>query len=207
MDGGMSTLKVDRLESNTSGSITFASPINPNGFSSNYRPGEIIETLSALCDGQSYTVSSGTYTTQNVSSSQTYTDSYVDLNGSTLNYTAPTGTAIVIYEFFWLQAHTSANNIAHYRFYIDDVEVTDARLTESGGYEGTQVHFQWTIPIGGVTDAATGRQATWTTAKELRMEYRDYGSSNYGKLHETTWWDGVGGNQFHRPQIKITAIA
>ena len=69
------------------------------------------------------------------------------------------------------------------------------------------MHFQWTIPIGGVTAAATGRQATWTTAKELRMEYRDYGSSNYGKLHETTWWDGVGGNQFHRPQIKITAIA
>ena len=39
----MSTLKVDRLESNTGGSITFGSPINPNGYSSNYRPGEIIQ--------------------------------------------------------------------------------------------------------------------------------------------------------------------
>lgn len=39
----MSTLKVDRLESTTGGSITFGSPINPDGYSSNYRPGEIIQ--------------------------------------------------------------------------------------------------------------------------------------------------------------------
>lgn len=172
-----------------------------------HSPGQIIETLAALCDGQSYTVTSGTYTTANVTAKQSTSTSYVDLNGSILNYTPPTGTASVTYEFFWMQSHVDQHNIIHYRFYIDDVEVTDARVTESGGYEGTQVSFHWTIPIGGAANTATGRQAIWTSAKQLKMKWRDYGTSNEGKLHVTHWWDGVGSEQFHRPQIKITAIA
>ena len=39
-----SILKVDRIESRESGgNVTFGSPINPDGYSSNYRPGEIIQ--------------------------------------------------------------------------------------------------------------------------------------------------------------------
>ena len=173
-----------------------------------HSPGQIIETLSALCDGQSYTVTSGTYTTENVTAKQEdQPSSYAHLNGSRILYTPPAGTTSVIYEFFWMQSHVDQHNIMHYRFYIDDTEVTDARVTESGGYEGTQVSFHWTIPIGGTANAATGRQTIWTSAKELKMEWRDYGASNEGKLHVTHWWDGAGGEQFHRPQIKITAIA
>ena len=39
-----SILKVDRIEAKQSGgNVTFGSPINPDGYSSNYRPGEIIQ--------------------------------------------------------------------------------------------------------------------------------------------------------------------
>ena len=39
-----SILKVDRIESRESGgNVTFGSPIDPDGFSSNYRPGEIVQ--------------------------------------------------------------------------------------------------------------------------------------------------------------------
>ena len=41
-----------------------------------HSPGQIIETLSALCDGQSYTVTSGTYTTENVTVKQSTSTSY-----------------------------------------------------------------------------------------------------------------------------------
>ena len=39
-----SILKVDRIESRESGgNVTFGSPIDPSGYSSNYRPGEVIQ--------------------------------------------------------------------------------------------------------------------------------------------------------------------
>ena len=47
-----STLKVDRLESATGGDITFGSPINPDGYSSNYRPGEVIQVKQTVYKDQ-----------------------------------------------------------------------------------------------------------------------------------------------------------
>ena len=46
----MSTLKVDkikvnRIESNTANEVTFGAPIDPDGYSSNYRPGEVIQKV------------------------------------------------------------------------------------------------------------------------------------------------------------------
>ena len=196
-----SNLTVDTIRNSSGDAVLMEDGVRKHG------PGQIIETLSALCDGQSYTVTSGTYTTENVTAKQSTSTSYVDLNGSTLTYTPPAGTSIVTYEFFWLQSHVDQHGIIHYRFYIDDVEVTDARVSETGGYEGTQVSFHWTIPIGGTANTATGRQAIWTSGKQLKIKWRDYGTGNEGKLHVTHWWDGATSEQFHRPQIKITAYA
>jgi|TARA_R100000353_G_scaffold21286_1_gene19043 hypothetical protein len=168
--------------------------------------GRTLETLAALCDGQSYTVSSGTYTTTNVTAVQNGTTSYVDISGSSIDYTPPTGATCVIYEFSYLVANVDQNGIHHQKFFIDSNEVVDARVTESGGYEGTQVNFKWVIPIGGTADTDTGRQSSWSSAKTLKLQFREYGSSNEMKLHQTIYWDGAASSQFHRPQIKITAL-
>ena len=61
--------------------------------------GSVIEEFMSPCDGSSITVQSGTYTVGNVSGVQNSTSSYVDVTGSSIDYTPPTGTQTVIYTF------------------------------------------------------------------------------------------------------------
>ena len=175
-----------------------------------YRPGEVIERLSGPCDGLTATITSGTYTFPNVTGTQDPANTSVDITGSSMSYTPPVGTTRVVYEFsfsrFW---QTGGHSIMHFRFFVDGSEVTKARFNHSGQYypEGL-IHFMWTIPIGGSADTTTGRQSTWTTAKILKMQARDYLSGQHdGQLHGTNYWDGGGSVQLHVPNLSITAIA
>ena len=59
----------------------------------------IKEKLVMLCDGNNYTVGSGTYTSTNVTAEQTMTTTSTDITGSSIAYTPPSGTTMVIYEF------------------------------------------------------------------------------------------------------------
>ena len=66
-------LKVDRIESRTQGgTVTFGSPIDPDGFSSNYRPGEIIEVVASQCDGSTVVATSGSYTFTDINNTVNY---------------------------------------------------------------------------------------------------------------------------------------
>jgi len=187
----MSTLKVDNLllQDNTKGT------------------GRILEMIGGICDGQSITTLSGTYSLENVTSVQNLTDSYVDQTGSSITYLPPEGTKQVIYEAFFQASHVDTNVLSHHRFYIDDDEVTDARVTYGSQYLSGTYSFKWVIPIGGVADVGTtGRLESWTTAKTLKVQVREYGSDNETMLHNTQSWDGTATNVFHRPQLFITAI-
>ena len=170
--------------------------------------GQVIETISSVCDGSVITVQSGTYTIQNVTTQQGYVGAtYTDINGSVLSYTPPVGTTRVEYEFEFASYWVSAHAINDYIFFIDGVEVVFARHNRSGYYPEFRFPFKWTIAIGGTPNANTGRIASWTTPKIMKMQYRQYGGSNYNNLHGTTYWNGTSGNQFSMPHIKITAIA
>ena len=94
----------------------------------------------------------------------------------------------------------------HFKFFIDSDEVTDARATIGSEYHAGFINFKWAINIGGSAVTATGRQASWSSAKTLKLQAREYGSDNEVKLNETYHWDGGASAQFHRPQIGITAI-
>ncbi len=171
------------------------------------QPGQIIEYLHRVCDGGTMIGASGTYTVQDVTTVQVTTDSYVDITGSSIAYTPPAGTTAVIYSFtFGIYWQATAHSINHFKFFIDANEVTDARHDLSGTYPEMRTTFQWTIPIGGAANNATGRQETWTTAKTLKMQSRRYGASNYSNYHGTTYWDGAGGLQFQVPAICIQAL-
>lgn len=169
--------------------------------------GGVIENVGGQCDGRTITFQQGSSTLENVTTVQNLGTSYVDFTGSVISYTPPPAAKAVIYEFIALQTHVSTNNIHHIKFYIDSDEVTEARTTESGGYEGSQIAWRWEIPIGGTANTATGRLASWTTSKTLKLQIREYGSSNQGKAHQTTWWDGDNGTHFHRPSIYLTALS
>lgn len=206
-----------------SGDIRFTGNVNTNivksntiqGFDgTNYivngyprMPGQIIEYLSGPCDGSSITVGSGTYTFQNVTAQQSDSYAYVDLTGSSLSYTPPTGATRVIYRFSWTSYWGSAHAISHNKFFIDGVEVLYARHSRSGYYHEGKSDFEWTIYIGGSGNTNTGRQASWTTAKTMKIQYRSYGGSDIMYQHGSTYWDGGAGNQFSMPHLTIIAIA
>lgn len=199
----------DNFVSNTYVNDVFVS----NNFfqnSSTYRSGEIIEVLTGPCVGQNITVESGTYTMPNVTATLLGTSSYQDITGSAITYTPPTGTTRVQYQYDFLIG-IAANNerlLNHYKLFIGGTEVTKYRHNESRGQyaaDGLQT-IKWTFEIG-TANADIGSQATWTTGKEIKAQFREFSASYDIKLHETYYWDGTGSNQIHTPTLTITAIA
>ena len=171
------------------------------------RSGSIIEHISSPCDGSTVVGISGSYTFGNVTTYQTDSYSYIDINGSSITYTPPVGTTRVIYQFEWTCYWQSAHAITHNKFYLDGVEVLYARFSRSGYYQENRTSFTWTINIGGTPNTNTGRIATWTTPKIMKMQYRSYGGSDITYLHGTQYWDGNSGNQFSMPHLTIMALA
>jgi len=171
------------------------------------KAGQVLEVLAMNCDGESYVVKSGTYTSTNVTTHQGLTTTYADVNGSSVNYTPPAGTKAVVYEFNFHCRGVDAHGITHMKFYVDGSEVVYARTNISGNsaHSGRH-HFRHVVSIGGTANSNTGRLASWSGAKVLKMTAREYGSSNEMNLHQTTHWDGGGSNQFIQPTLTITAI-
>lgn len=173
-----------------------------------YRPGEIIETIGGPCDGSTVTGVNTTYTLQNVTGQQDPGASYVDINGSAIAYTPPIGTTKVRYEFSFTRYWQYTHEIMHFTFFVGTNEVVYARFNDSTQYYPERIiHFSWTIPIGGASNTNTGRLSSWNSPLILKMQVRDYSTSNGGALHGTNYWNGTGSNQFHMPNINITAIA
>jgi hypothetical protein len=193
-----SNIKVDNIQ-NSAGQDLFI-----NGYPR--RPGQIIEYLTSPCDGSQVTVGSGTYTFPNVTTQQGTTDAYADLTGSSIAYVPPAGTSRVIYKFDFGIYFLSDHAITHLKFFIDNVEVLNARHNKSSRYPELKYPFEWVIPIGGTANSTTGRQATWTAQKTLKMQVRRYGASNYSNLHGTVYWDGTGSTQLVVPILTIIAI-
>jgi hypothetical protein len=171
------------------------------------QPGQIIEYLSSLNDGSVMSGESSTYTAANVTAQVGTTTSYADVPGSTINYTPPSAATRIIYQFhfssYWT---TTAHSIQDFKFFIDGVEVLYARHNRSSTYYEDREKFEWIIPIGGVANTNTGRQATWTSAKILKLQTRRH-ATNSQDLFGTVYWDGGGSNQFNKPHITIMAIA
>ena len=64
--------------------------------SSSTLDGQILETLTGVCDGRTVTVSSGSYILQPVTEKQDATGTFVLLTGSDIEYTPPAGTRQVV---------------------------------------------------------------------------------------------------------------
>ncbi len=187
----MSTLKVDNLllADNTKGT------------------GRILEMVGGVCDGSSMTTLSGTYTFENVTAVQTLSTSYVDQKGSLINYKPPEGTKRVIYESYFHIMKVDDHGVGHHRLYVDDAEVEAARVTYGAEDIQGRVSFKWMFTVGSSADNVNyGKFTNWTTLKEIKIQVRQYGTSNEYDLHGSTNWDGSGTDIFSVPQLFITAI-
>ena len=175
--------------------------------------GSVIEQFCSPCNGSTITVQSGSYTVETTSGSQGLTDSYADITGSKIDYTPPTGTQTVIYEYTFTVEPASAHNIAHMKLFLDNdsgtaTEVTNARCSLSAeSWWISRQTIKWAFHIGGSDDDAIGRRDTWTSARTIKLQGREYDSSYQMKLNVTHYWDGGGSDQFSQPVIGITALA
>jgi hypothetical protein len=169
--------------------------------------GSILEVVPLVCDGRSVTVGSGTYTAQDVTAKQEPTASYADLTGSLLAYTPPSGAQAVIYDFHYGYGYEDGQHIHHLKFYIDSDEVTNARRNSSAyGYTDHLDTFRWIITIGDGNETATGKLASWSSSKTLKLQVRAYNASYISKLHETDYWDGGSADHLQVPTLTVTAI-
>ena len=172
------------------------------------RSGEIIETFMLPCNGSQITVGSGTYTTQNVTAVQQLTGTFTDITGSSITYTPPSGTQLVIYKFcFHSSMDADTEPVFHAKLLLDGAEVTRARYSHSSQKDGRNT-IEWPFQIGGSADADTGKVAAggWTSSKTIKIQAKEYHSDNEAELHNTYQWDGSIAAHLVLPTISITAI-
>ena len=169
----------------------------------NFDTGSILEVVSSVCDGSTV----GSYTFENVTANQLLTTSFADTTGSSISYTPPSGATQVIYSFNYMAGFGDNHAIASHKFFIDSDEVVYARTTHGANSNGHfRITFTWTINIGGTADTNVGRLASWTSAKTLKLQSREYGGSNESILHNTMYWEATGTGQLSIPTLTITAV-
>ena len=175
-------------------------------------PGRILEQFLLPCDGIAYTARSGTYTPSAVTAGQDLTTTYGDITGSSITYTPPAGTKLIIYKFVMSPTAVGAG-IGFYKVVLGGVDVTDSRqaIGEDAGYGNGRRAIEWSFAIGGTANAATGRLnafSDWSSGLVIKLQGREYNGTADAAVHGTYYEDdGTEGNMFSRPLIGITAIA
>jgi hypothetical protein len=150
-----------------------------------------------------------TYQWPEVTTNQDFlTTTYTDVNGSVISYLPPAGTGTVIYRFCFSNSWYDNDPILHFRFYIDSVEVTSARITTRGNQKRQHRDvFEWPVTIAGSLNGSIGQLTDWNTFKTLKLQARAYGTSNQGSLHLARDWNGAEGTAvFSMPHLTIIAL-
>ena len=183
-----------------------------------YQPGEVIEEINAICDGSTVVVQSGSYTMTNVTGVQNGSTSYATVNGSSISYTPPAGTKRVYYRFWYHYDVTENSGISHHIMQIDGTDVYGSANNVASNYASSNWHHacfpisvEYTIDCdASSTNANAGQFTSWTSAKTLRVRYREYSGSYESRLHYNTWWNGTGASGNYtimKPHLTIRAIA
>jgi len=202
-----SILKVDNLQTGA-GATHSLSSLGVTG------AGSVLQEIYGFCDGR--TVSGITFL--NVTATQALTTTHTDITGSTVAYTPPTGTKTVVYTFSFNFHSDGLSGISHYKLLIDSTEVVLGRRTLASAYDGNhhatlRMNFDYPILIDSTLssdDIANGKLKSWTGAKTLKMQAREYDGGYQASLHKNGWWDGSGAsgtNNVSIPTLSIKAIA
>jgi len=214
------TNKTINLSSNTLIGTTaqFNSALSDGSFRTGYEQGEVIEEISGVCDGSTITVGSGSYTLTNVTAEQAGTTTYTTITGSEISYTPPAGTRRVYYSFYYKFDVTENSGISHHIMHIDGNQVYPTALNVASNYASSDWHhacfpieIRMTIDCDAASnDVNNGKFTSWTSAKTLRVQYREYNASYESSIHTNTWWDGSGASGNYtimKPHLTIRAIA
>ena len=169
----------------------------------------VLEQFLVPCDGTAVVTPRGSITIQNVTTDYLNTPSYVDASGSTISYNPPSGTNLVIYKYIYAWNSDDNNGIQHLKLQLDGTEIIYGSRSIRGGNSTFDfpIIYEWGFPIGGSTNNNTGRQATWNSAKTIKLQTRNYSNSYHARMHKVGNYNGGSNdNRFVQPQIGITAI-
>ena len=168
---------------------------------------QILEQFLSPCDGSVIALNQGNTTLTDVTGVQTLSTSYADVTGSSISYTPPTGTTQVIYEFYSMLSPGDAWAIPHFKLFLDSDEVVYQRKSITADTNpDLEWFYRYAFNIGGSANTNTGRVSSWSSAKTIKVQAREYSSSYEAVLHQFQHWDGSGPYGFHQPSIGITAI-
>lgn len=177
----------------------------------------VLEEIQCVPDGRSITVGSGTYTMQNVTGAQTLTNAYTEVNGSKIDYTPPSGTKYIKYQYNFHINPSSYYGISHYRIYVDGADVTEAMKTyacqyySTYGYANQMMIMNYVFDLtASTTDVAAGKFSEWTGAKEICVKARRYSGTYVLNLNGNKWRDGTsasGNFLWNRPLLTIQALS
>ena len=189
------------IKTDGSGNLSFGSGFNP---SSNV----VLEQFLTFCDGTAVSTKKGSVSIENVTAVMNLTTTHTDVTGAGITNEPPDNTTLVIYKFIFYTSTIDNSGIVHYKLLIDNTEITGSRTTFRHGAasDGEEIVFEWPIPIGGSASNASGRQATWSGTKVLKLQAREYGSSYEASLHSMSMWDGSATPIVKPPLLGITAI-
>ena len=171
----------------------------------------VMEQFFAPCDGSTIALPSGNVTVDDVTDTFGLNNTFTNVTGSSITYTPPTGAKLVIYEFHYACTPEDANIIFHTKLWLGSDEVTMARMSFRANTDKTdRIVQKWGFHIGGSADTASGRVASWTSAKTIKMQAREYSTDNEAYFHRLSWWDGsstdVEAPAAAVPCVGITAI-
>ena len=200
-----SIIKVDQIQTAAGGVPTLSSLGVTGG-------GTVLQQISGYCDGR--TVNGITF--PSVTAYQELNTVYADITGSNISYTPPANTTTVVYRFNFKWAASAASGISHWKVYLDGTEVTIARssiASQYGANAHAKLHQEIVVPflIGGTDDVANAKLSSWTSAKTIKVQAREYDNSTYQvRVHSNLWWDGAsasGTDAYMTPTITLTALS
>ena len=166
------------------------------------QPGQILERLSGVCQGQQI----NGHQFPNVTVKQSATTSFLTATGSQFTYVPPSGTKRVEYEYYVMYSYAAGSLIGSAKLFIDDVEVLYARTSIWGG-EGRKV-LKWVFECdASANDTNYGAFTSWTKPKAIEWKMREYNSSHQFELHDTYYWEASATSHFSAPMLTITAYS
>ena len=169
----------------------------------------VLEEFCSPCDNSVIALQDGNHTLTMPSGSYDVTNTFTDIVGSVFTYTPPSGTSQVVYDYrFFVSDDGGSGPILNFKLMLDSDEVIKYRRTlRSSNACEREISVRWGFNIGGSADTTTGRVASWTSAKTMKVQVNRYSSSYPGVLHETNHWDASGSSDmFAAPTLTIKAI-
>ena len=164
----------------------------------------ILEVVTGPCDGRTVSTSNGNITLSNITAEQQLTTSFADVTGSSIAYTPPSGTTHFKYSFqFWKGQGTGSFHM-NTSILVDGTEIDNSRITSYGGSDKVNVEYIFKINASS-EDLAKGHFTSWSSNKTIKVQAKEYNSSNEVQVHALHYWTSTNQGYISTPIITITA--